>query len=117
MKRRILLYTADFSPMAGGISVFLQNICLQLIKQNYLVEVLVLDKKKIDAEFFDKTQPYKITRFSTTSYLSSLFPIVQLFKAIRRFKPDILFLGHVMSTFGFGAVLAKKLFNIPNFNF
>lgn len=111
---KVLILTRDFPPMPGGIAVFLENLCLGLTELGHQVEVLALRKEGYgDCARFDEMQPYAIHRFETSRILSSLNPVLRTWRYARHLAPDVLLLGHVMSTHGLGAVLVKKLRGIP----
>lgn len=94
--------------------MFLENLCLGLTHLMNQVEVLALKKGGYkDCAPFDDLQPYTVHRFETGRILSSLVPLLDTWRYTRHFAPDVLFLGHVMSTHGLGALLVKKLLGVP----
>ena len=110
----ILFLTQNFSPTVGGSELFQANLCLELTRLGHQVEVLALLKEvREETAEFDRQQPYFIHRYEPKSGLSSRVPILHTWRHARRFAPDVLFLGHVMSTHGLGAVLVKRLLGVP----
>ncbi len=111
---KILLITSDFPPMPGGIAIFLENLCQGLTRLGHEVEVLALRKEgHEDCARFDQVQPYAVHRYDTSRILSSVTPVLCTWRHTRCLAPDVLLLGHVMSTHGLGAVLVKKLLGVP----
>jgi len=111
---KLLFFTGDFPPMIGGIAVFLESLCLELAKLGH--QVVVLSLKKQGCEDFDsinKERPYTVHRIKTSHIFSSLNPVLHTWRYTKHFTPDVLFLGHVMSTYGLGAVLVKRLLKVP----
>ncbi len=108
---KVLMLTQDFPPADGGIAIFVQHICQELRRNNICVEVLAQDVEWAAA--FDAAQSYAIHRYSGRGRLSSMAPIVNtVFQALRG-HADMLFLGHILSTYGLGAWLLWRIFHVP----
>ena len=106
--KRILIFSPDFLPNRGGIAVFVHNICLQLVRLGY--EVDVLTTRKI-ADHSDK--PYKVYQYDPSGRFSSVRVIWAVFSLYLRRRYDLLFFGHFVSNHALGGVFLKKIFNVP----
>ncbi|OGW48173.1 MAG: hypothetical protein A2Y66_02390 [Nitrospirae bacterium RBG_13_41_22] len=108
---KVLMLTQDFPPADGGIAIFVQHVCQELRRNNMHVEVLAQDVERAAA--FDAGQSHAIHRYSGRNRLSSLAPIVStMFHALRG-HADVLFLGHMLSTYGLGAWLLWRFLRVP----
>ena len=108
----ILLVTRDFPPAwPGGVGVFLENICAQLQARGHRVEVLA----EVGAGYreADASRPYPVYRYPTSRRASSAGAICRTITRALRQRPDVLFLGHFMTTFALGVLLLWKLIGIP----
>lgn len=106
------MFTQDFPPAwPGGIAVFLENICDQLQARGH--EVKVLAQKWVGDQEVDAIRSYPVHRFSVLARMGSIVPIcMTLFHALC-WRPDIIFLGHFMTTFALGVFIANKILRIP----
>lgn len=97
--------------MDGGIAIFVQHICQELRQKSVHVEVLAQNVE--GAAAFDAAQSYPIHRYPGRGRLSSIKPIIStMFRALRG-HADVLFLGHMFSTYGLGAWLLWKILRVP----
>ena len=108
---KILVLSYDFPPNPGGVAVFVHNLCLQLYRLGHQVHILT--KRRDESETFDKTQPYRIYRYSEQRRLSSLPPITKTLILGQSNRYDVVFLGHFITTHAFGALIHCKLHKIP----
>ena len=111
MMLRILLVTQDFLPLPGGIAVFLHHLCVGLTERGNSVTVLAKNMPGDDES--DAGLPYPARRFALPRRLASVATAWQILRQCLVHRPDVIFLGHVMSTMGLGAVLTKKFLGIP----
>lgn len=105
------MLTQDFPPADGGIAIFVQHVCQELQRNNVRAEVLAQDVDGATA--FDVVQSYTIHRYAGRGRLSSIAPIVStVFHALRG-HADVLFLGHMLSTYALGAWLLWRILRLP----
>jgi len=105
---KILVFSPDFLPNTGGIAIFVHNICLQLVRLGY--EVDVLTTRKI-TDYSNK--PYKVYQYDPGGRLSSMKAILAVFSLYLKRRYDLLFFGHFVSTHALGGVLLTKIFKVP----
>ncbi len=97
--------------MDGGIAIFLHHVCQELKRNGMCVEVLAQDVGEATA--FDAAQSYAIHRYSGLGRLSSMAPIFStVFHALKG-RVNMLFLGHMLSTYGLGAWLLWRILRVP----
>ncbi len=108
---KVLMLTQNFPPLDGGIAVFVQYVCQELRRNNVHVEILAQDME--GAATFDAAQSYAIHRYPGQGRLSSLVPIVKTVFYALKGHANILFIGHMMSTYGLGAWLLWRIFRLP----
>lgn len=108
---KIMLVTEDFSPMPGGIAVFLSELSKGLSKKGHLVWVLA--PRMSCASRFDAKQEYAVIRYQLFRYLSSLSLGWYVFKQTIKEKPDILFVGHEMASRGLFLLVLCWCLRIP----
>jgi phosphatidylinositol alpha-1,6-mannosyltransferase len=107
----ILVYSAGFPPLKGGIEQFVYNACKQLADRGHRVRVIAGSTER--DEEFDRHQEFSICRYKKLAMFSSFFAAYKILSLCFAEKTDMLFLGHFGSTHLFGAVLAKKILRIP----
>lgn len=107
---KVLILTQDFPPVDGGVAIFVQYICQELQRNDVRVEVLAQDVE--GADDFDATQSYMIHRYPVRGRMSSIAPILRTVFYTLRYRPNVIFLGH-MTTHGLGAWLIWKFFRVP----
>lgn len=101
---RILTITADFPPYhSGGYGIRVKNIMDGIRARGYEIFVLStnIDGQKIEA---DTELPYPVLRHLHHHYKAKFFPhevlidlldVNTLERTIRKFQPDIIYLGHI----------------------
>lgn len=105
------MLTQDFPPVDGGIAIFVQYICQELGRNDVRVEVLAQDVE--GADDFDAAQSYTTHRYPGRGRLSSMAPIFRTMFYALKGHVNILFLGHMLSTYGLGAWLLWRIFRVP----
>ena len=108
---RVLIVTFDFLPLPGGIAVFLHHLCAGLTERGNSVTVLAKSMPGDDES--DAGLPYPVRRYGLPRRLASVATARQVLRQCLAHRPDVIFLGHIMSTLGLGAVLTKRLLGIP----
>lgn len=107
------MLTQDFPPADGGIAIFVQHICQELGRNNINLEVLAQHLNLKETAAFDAEQSYTVHRFYGRWRASSLAPLMKTVFYGLKYNADVVFLGHMMSTYGIGAWLLWKIFRVP----
>ncbi len=108
---KILMISMDFPPNPGGIAVFLHHLADGLARQGHSVTVLTKEVSNEDGPALETA--YAMQRYTPSAMLSSLALARRIWQQCRENKPNVIFLGHVVSTLGLGVILLGRLFNIP----
>ena len=110
---RILMLTDNFPPMLGGIAEFLVNICRQLVAHDHHVEVFFWGQELDNSPRFEfPVRRFNIKPGNKASSIRCALSIAQACLAKRR-TIDLVFLGHLTSLQGFGALLLNRLAGKP----
>ena len=109
---RILMFTQDFAPgWLGGVAVFVENICDQLHARGHTVKVLArtwTNDQKVDVQ-----RNYLVHRYHVLPRMASIIPICITLVHAMLWQPDIIFMGHFMTTFALSVVWLWKILRIP----
>ena len=106
----ILFVTRDFLPAPGGIAIFIHNLAHQLGGRGH--NILIIAPRSPGCEQVKKGN-YTVIWCPVRKYLSSLPFVFHTLRLANNSKPEIIFLGHFMSTHGLGALIAKRLLGVP----
>lgn len=105
------MLTQNYPPCEGGIAIFDQHICRELQRNGVLVEVVAQDVK--GASTADGGYSYPIHRFPVLPALSALAPIMSTLVNGLKSRTDVVFLGHMQSTYALGAWLLWWTLKVP----
>lgn len=108
---KILLVCQEFPPITGGVSVFLQNICIQLSHLGHNVDVLTPFRE--GGQQMHMGQKYRIYQYKNLRFLSSIVPFYHLLPLYFKKKYDLIFIGHFITTNVLGVLFLKKILGIP----
>lgn len=101
----ILIITADFMPVLGGVANFNSGIAESLSLAGHKVWVLTPSVLSAD----DSRLPYRVIRYNKAKRLSSLWPNILTILLIIKNKIDVVLLGHVTSTLSIGSIVVRKM--------
>ena len=107
---RVLLITPDFPPEKGGIAIFLQRLVQSFPAAT--VRVLAMDQAgagELDAEL--DLDVWRFGRPGLDRRLAVLGLNARSLREARRFKPDVIISGHVVSSLG--AMALRRALRIP----
>lgn len=107
----ILVLATDFLPNPGGVAVFVHNLCVQLCKRKHHVDVLARALQARAEE--DAGLPYRVYRYVSPQWLSSVIPIQRTLTLHRQHHYDVVFIGHFMTTHALGALVLPRLWGVP----
>ncbi len=108
----VLILSTNFPPVGGGIASFVQNIANELSRCCHKITVLSGNYCG-ENHSIDIKQKFPVYRFKNFFVLKSLSVIfLTLYLALIK-KPEVIFLGSFLSTYGIGVVLVKKILRIP----
>lgn len=107
----VLCVTQNLPPVFGGIAVFLHNLCTQLCRLKYHVDVLAPAVE--GCADVDKEQPYRVYRYISRQRLSSIVAIRRMLVLHQRYHYDVVLIGHFMTTHALGALALRKLWDVP----
>ena len=107
----VLVLTNDFLPSHGGVAQFLDNLCIELSRLEHYVDVLTPFRRIWPKKFIKK--PYKIYRYVLSKKLSSIIPIFQTLALHWKYRYDVAFIGHFMTTHAIGALALHLLCRVP----
>lgn len=108
---KVLILSDDFLPTPGGIAIFVCNLCIQLGKDGYQVDILTCTRA--ESELADENQFYRLSRYSLSRRLSSLVPVVKTLRLHQKNRYDVVFIGHFMTTHALGALVLRWLWGVP----
>jgi phosphatidylinositol alpha-1,6-mannosyltransferase len=109
----IAVLTKSFPPPADdGTAIFVQHVCDEMVRQGHQVQVLTpwWGKEAVEQ---DRKRPYRVVRSWKLPRLSFAALNAYLLFHVFRFRPDLVFLGHAVSTSALSVVWLSKWFSIP----
>jgi phosphatidylinositol alpha-1,6-mannosyltransferase len=111
---KILIPTADYPPIEGGISTLTLNIARELSAMGH--EVTVVAPRFAGMAEFDRAEPYRVVRFRGYG-LGWLRFVPMAFASMRRARPAELIVGVNIAYGGVIGLIARRLWRIPYVTF
>jgi len=108
----IIVHSSDFPPCPGGIAIFVEKICDQLVSRGHNVKVLTGRRGSGDKNH-DALRPYSVYRYCLPARMSSKVIVKKLLYLILKQKADVVLQGLFTSTHGLGLVAGSKLLHVP----
>lgn len=111
---RIIALTSDYPPVIGGIATFVYNLMKQIASQNHELYVLLLGSFFKQRRLVPSSEPFSVECISLPRRLSSIILACKLILKVRKYRPDVMFWGHEISSQALAVWLITTLFSIPN---
>lgn len=108
---RILLFSLEFPPISGGISVFLYNICLQLSRLGHKADVLTPFRE--GGLQMHGGKGYSFYQYKELKLLSSFIPLFRILSLNIKNKYDLVFIGHFTTTHALGVLILHLIWRVP----
>jgi len=106
---RIVILTQDFPPCVGGTAEFVHQLASALHRHGSEVSVLAPGPRNGT----DENQSYRVERYSRPRRFAAIGTAQAFSRAVRRYRPEIVFLGHLMTTHALSPLLCRRLLGLP----